>query len=90
MAMRPKKPVKPGISYASQRNHPRGEMEEEEAPLVGGTLLNRLQFEAEKVSAKRKSTLLIPVLKPTNIDPGARLLKRTRPVIRNTWRFTRP
>ena len=47
-----------------------GEMEEEEAPLVGGTLLNRLQFEAEKVSAKRKSTLLIPVLKPTNIDPG--------------------
>lgn len=47
-----------------------GEREEEEAPLVGGTLLNRLQFEAEKVSAKRKSTLLIPVLKPTNIDPG--------------------
>ena len=47
-----------------------GEIEEEEAPLVGGTLLNRLQFEAEKVSAKRKSTLLIPVLKPTNIDPG--------------------
>ena len=47
-----------------------GEIEEEEAPLVGGTLLNRLQFEAEKVSAKRKSTLLTPVLKPTNIDPG--------------------
>ena len=47
-----------------------GEMEEEEAPLVGGTLLNRLQFEAEKVSAKRKPALLTPVLKPTNIDPG--------------------
>ncbi|MFN8307779.1 MAG: hypothetical protein U0T79_13465 [Ferruginibacter sp.] len=47
-----------------------GEMEEEETPLVGGTLLNRLQFEAEKVSAKRKPTLLTPVLKPTNIDPG--------------------